>query len=69
MSLPLSPKLYLTDQSLIIIIKEYQLESARDELQKFSICESESKRKDEVISALRKEIAEYKKCTQSRDIR
>lgn len=69
MSLPLSPKLYLTDQSLIIIIKEYQLESARDELQKLSICESESKRKDEVISALRKEIAEYKKCTQSRDIR
>ena len=49
--------------------QEYQLECARDELQKLSVFEQEGKRKDEIISALRKEIAEYKKCTQSGDIK
>ena len=49
--------------------QEYQLECARDELQKLSAIEQEGKRKDEVISALRREIAEYKKCTQSGDMR
>jgi len=50
-------------------MQEYQLECSRDQLQQLSVCESESKRKDQVILALRKEIAEYKKCTQSRDVR
>lgn len=45
------------------------MECARDELQKLSVSEQEGKRKDEVISALRKEIAEYKKCTQSGDMK
>ena len=40
----------------------------RDELQRLSLCEQESTRKDEVIRTLRKEIAEYKKCTQNRDL-
>lgn len=49
--------------------QEYQLECYKDDLQRLSVYESESKRKDQVILALRKDIAEYKKCTQSRDSR
>ena len=49
--------------------QDYQLECIQDELSRLSFFESENKRKDVVISTLRKEIAEYKKCTQSRDIR
>ncbi len=45
------------------------MECARDELQKLVVIEQEGKRKDEVISTLRREIAEYKKYTQSGDMR
>ena len=57
------------ESELLVMLQEYQLECARDELQKLAVAEQEGKRKDEVISALRREIAEYKKCTQSGDIK
>ena len=53
----------------MLATQEYQLDCIKDELKQLLVFESESKRKDEVIATLRKEIVEYKKCTQSRDVR
>ena len=50
-------------------MQEYQLECLRDELRKLGNIESESRRKDEVIAILRRELVEYKKAMQVHDAR
>ena len=54
---------------MCVCVQDYQLECMSDSVQRLTALEAEEKRKNELISDLRRELAAYKKNSRHKDFR